>query len=102
MIQIFIRVVFRCVGRQEEHLHLLLVLLQPGRSKLAVMHLKIIQISLASKQRDISLPAFLAFFSKVIRSNQMSRKRENSILRSVGLTGKQLCRMNICEGLCLR
>ncbi len=33
-------------------------------------------------------------------SNQMSRKRENSILRSVGLTGKQLCRMNICEGLC--
>ncbi len=33
-------------------------------------------------------------------SNQMSRKRENSILRSIGLTGKQLCRMNICEGLC--
>ena len=33
-------------------------------------------------------------------SNQMSRKRENSILRSVSLTGKQLCRMNICEGLC--
>ena len=33
-------------------------------------------------------------------SNQMSRKRENSILRSVGLTRKQLCRMNICEGFC--
>ena len=33
-------------------------------------------------------------------SNQMSRKREHSILRSVGLTGKQLCWMNICEGLC--
>ncbi len=33
-------------------------------------------------------------------SNQMSRKRENSILCSIGLTGKQLCRMNICEGLC--
>lgn len=33
-------------------------------------------------------------------SNQMSRKRENSILRSIGLTGKQLCKMNICEGLC--
>ena len=33
-------------------------------------------------------------------SNQMSRKKENSILRSIGLTGKQLCRMNICEGLC--
>lgn len=33
-------------------------------------------------------------------SNQMSRKRENSILRSVGLTGKQLCQMNISEGFC--
>jgi len=33
-------------------------------------------------------------------SNQVSRKRENSILRSVGLTGKQLCRMNIIEGMC--
>ena len=33
-------------------------------------------------------------------SNQMSRKRENSILRSVGLTGKQLCRMSITEGMC--
>ena len=33
-------------------------------------------------------------------SNQISRKRESSILRSIGLTGKQLCKMNICEGLC--
>lgn len=33
-------------------------------------------------------------------SNQISRKRENSILRSVGLTGKQLCQMNIYEGIC--
>ncbi len=33
-------------------------------------------------------------------SNQMSRKRENSILRSVGLTGKQLCRMSVVEGMC--
>ena len=33
-------------------------------------------------------------------SNQMSRKRESSILRSIGLTGKQLCRMNIIEGMC--
>lgn len=33
-------------------------------------------------------------------SNQISRKRENSILRSVGLSGKQLCQMNIYEGLC--
>ena len=33
-------------------------------------------------------------------SNQMSRKQENSILRSIGLTQKQLCNMNIYEGLC--
>ena len=33
-------------------------------------------------------------------SNQMSRKQENSALRSIGLTQKQLCKMNICEGLC--
>lgn len=33
-------------------------------------------------------------------SNQMSRKQENSILCSIGLTKKQLCKMNIYEGLC--
>ncbi len=33
-------------------------------------------------------------------SNQMSRKRENSILRSVGLTRKQLCWMSVTEGMC--
>ena len=33
-------------------------------------------------------------------SNQMSRRRENSILRSIGQTRKQQCRMNIFEGLC--
>jgi len=33
-------------------------------------------------------------------SNQISRKRENSILRSIGQTRKQQCRMNIFEGLC--
>lgn len=33
-------------------------------------------------------------------SNQMSRKRENSILRSIGLLPNQLCKMNISEGLC--
>ena len=31
-------------------------------------------------------------------SNQIARKQENSILRSIGLTQKQLCKMNICEG----
>jgi putative ABC transport system permease protein len=33
-------------------------------------------------------------------SNQISRKLENSILRSVGLTGRQLCRMSAIEGMC--
>lgn len=33
-------------------------------------------------------------------SNQMSRKRENSMLRSIGLTGRQLCKMIVCEGFC--
>lgn len=33
-------------------------------------------------------------------SNQMARRQENTILRSVGLTGKQLYRMIVCEGLC--
>ena len=33
-------------------------------------------------------------------SNQVSRKRENSILRSVGLTGNQLCQMSVIEGMC--
>lgn len=39
-------------------------------------------------------------YANTTLSNQMSRRRENSILRSVGLTEKQLCQMNICEGLC--
>ena len=30
----------------------------------------------------------------------MARKRENSILRSVGLTGKQLRLMSAVEGMC--
>lgn len=33
-------------------------------------------------------------------SNQMARKQENSILRSIGLTQKQLYQMIVCEGLC--
>ena len=33
-------------------------------------------------------------------SSQMSRRRENSILRSVGLTGKQLRLMSVTEGMC--
>ena len=33
-------------------------------------------------------------------SNQMSRKRENSVLRAIGLTRKQLCQMTIYEGIC--
>ena len=55
---------------------------------------------------SIQLFSWLVFLFGVVNlinttlSNQMSRKRENSILRSVGLTEKQLCKMNICEGLC--
>ena len=33
-------------------------------------------------------------------SNQMARKQENSVLRSVGLTQRQLYQMIVCEGLC--
>ena len=33
-------------------------------------------------------------------SNQMARRQENSILRSVGLTQRQLYQMIVCEGLC--
>ena len=33
-------------------------------------------------------------------SNQMSRQRENSVFRAVGLTRKQLCQMTIYEGIC--
>lgn len=33
-------------------------------------------------------------------SNQILIKRENCILRAVGLTGRQLCRMNLIEGMC--
>lgn len=43
MIQILIRIIFRSIGRQEKHLDILFVLFQPGRSKLAMMNLKIIQ-----------------------------------------------------------
>ena len=39
MIQIFIRIVFRSIGRQEKHLDFLLVFFQPGRNKLAMMDL---------------------------------------------------------------
>lgn len=43
MIQIFIRIIFRSIGRQEKHHDFLFVLFQPGRNKLAMMNLKIIQ-----------------------------------------------------------
>ena len=35
-------------------------------------------------------------------SNQIARKQENSILRSIGLTQKQLCKMNIVRGCAMR
>ena len=43
MIQVFVWIVFRSVGRQEKHLNFILVLLQPGRSKLAMMYLQVVQ-----------------------------------------------------------
>ena len=55
---------------------------------------------------SIEVLSWLVFLFGVINlinttlSNQIARKQENSILRSIGLTQKQLCKMNICEGLC--
>ena len=43
MIQIFVRVVFRRIRRQEKHFNLLLVLFKPGGSKLTMMDLQVIQ-----------------------------------------------------------
>ena len=43
MIQVFIRIVFRGIGRQEKHLNFILVVFQPGRGKFAVMDLQIVQ-----------------------------------------------------------
>ena len=54
---------------------------------------------------SIEVLSWLVFLFGVINlinttlSNQIARKQENSILRSIGLTQKQLCKMNICEGL---
>ncbi len=55
---------------------------------------------------SIEVLSWLVFLFGIINlinttlSNQISRKQENSVLRSIGLTQKQLCKMNICEGLC--
>ena len=43
VIQIFVRVVFRSIGREKKHLYFLLTLFQPGRDKLAMMNLQIVQ-----------------------------------------------------------
>lgn len=43
MVQIFIRIVSRSIGRQEKHLNFVLAVFQPGRSKLAVMDFQIVQ-----------------------------------------------------------
>lgn len=43
MIEIFIRIIFRGIRRQEEDLNLLPVFLQPGSYQLSMMHLQIIQ-----------------------------------------------------------
>ena len=43
VIQVFIRIIFRGIGRQEKYLNFLLVLFQPGCGKLAMMNLQIVQ-----------------------------------------------------------
>ena len=43
MIQVFIRIVFRSIGWQEEHLNFILMLFQPFGSQLAMMDLQIVQ-----------------------------------------------------------
>ena len=43
MVKVFVRIVLRSVGRQEKHLHWLLVFFQPSGNKLSMMDLQIIQ-----------------------------------------------------------
>lgn len=43
MIEVFVRIVFRGVGRQEKHLNFFLVFFQPGFNKFAMMNLQVIQ-----------------------------------------------------------
>ena len=43
VIQIFVRVVFRSIGRQKKHFDFVLMFFQPGRNKLAMMNLQIVQ-----------------------------------------------------------
>ena len=52
MIQIFVRVVFRSVGRKKKDLYFILTLFQPSRNKLTMMHLQIVQ-----NQEDFPLRA---------------------------------------------
>lgn len=43
VVQVFIRIVFRCIRRKEKHLNLRLFLLQPSLNKFAMMNLQVIQ-----------------------------------------------------------
>ena len=43
MIQVFVRVIFWGIGRQKKHLNFIFALFQPGRNKLAMMNLQIVQ-----------------------------------------------------------
>ncbi len=52
VIQIFVRVVLRSIGRQKKDLHFILTLFQPGRYKLAMMHLQIIQDIVGTVYRE--------------------------------------------------
>ena len=46
--QVFIRIIFRSIGLQEKHFNFILVLFQPGRSKLAVMDFQIVLLTAES------------------------------------------------------
>ena len=54
------------------------------------------------KAKYLALLVMLPFMALTfwLYNNVNSFKQENSVLRSIGLTQKQLCKMNICEGLC--
>ena len=43
VIQIFVRIVFRSIRRQKKYFNFILTFFQPGRSKLAMMNLQIVQ-----------------------------------------------------------
>lgn len=88
MIQVFIRIIFRSIGRQEKHLNFILVVFQPGRSKLFPQFLEpydlpaylleslyLLSLSLYTPCSHFTIPPllFLTFSSKIIYTNAQTR-----------------------------